>query len=236
MERHAKLYSTLLVLLSCAAAHAAPALHVPLSLQKTQLVKPAPFRPSAPTTNVRMAPVAVQSYSEPRIRPLLNAPTLPRLDPVADIQPAKPEAFTQGAQATLVFTATRLNKGYRGVNVGAGALSLFEPGGQCELPPRTIGDIQQVNADQPETRLQIPADTPLVLSSFWSAGGSHCLMGNYGFTAEDGAIYKLTSVQDVTGGVCSLRLQRQVADASHYVADNSLRPSPAGCQQAALGF
>lgn len=214
-----KKYTTALICLACtlifATANATPAgKPTNLMLKKTRLAKPAAFN----RTQARPAHHSIASAGTAKAG--MSPPVRPDLE----------------SQATLVYTSTHLDKGYRGVNVGTGALMVFESGGQCEMPPRTLGGPQEINADRPQTRLQIPAGEPLVFSSLWSAGGAHCLMGSYSFTAEQGATYKVTSVQDRAAGTCRLTWQKMQTDTGQFVADASLRRAPGGCQQAALSF
>ena len=242
MSSYAKLIFALPLFLLPCLSQAGPDSDVPaLALQKTQLAMPSPFRGSLPAVTARSrVVVAVQPkplaspMAKPLPAPVMQAMPAVRTHLVEVPAPVKNQAPKWNSQATLVFTATRLNKGFQGSNVGVGALELYEPGGQCELPPRSLSGLQEVTADQPEKRFQIPAGQPLELSSFWSAGGSHCLLGNYSFTAEQGGTYKLTSVQDLVGGVCRLRMQKLAEDSGRFVADNTLRQSPGGCQSAAL--
>lgn len=131
--------------------------------------------------------------------------------------------------ATLTFTATQLDRDYRGEHLGTGSLRLYAPGGQCEMPPKALAGTQRVNADQRSVLLTIPAGQPLVLASFWSAGGAHCVVGNYNFTAEPGASYKLTNVQSRATGLCKLRLQRLAEDGSRYLEDYSLQRNNRAC-------
>ena len=149
---------------------------------------------------------------------------------------AAPPSIDNTTQATLIFTATGLGKDYRGMNLGTGSLRLYEPGRQCEYPPVSLTETQDVNADQPVVLMTIPAERPLVVSSVWSSGAAHCIVGNYTFTAKEDVVYRLTNTQDRSKGVCSLRLQRLVRASNRYENDYSLRRLRAGCtpQRAAL--
>lgn len=152
-------------------------------------------------------------------------------------QTVSPYSGTSHAQATLVYTATRLRRDYRGRNLGASSLRFYPPGGRCEVPPRTLAVTQNVTADQPFVLVTIPAGKPMVLSSFWSAADAYCKIRDYNFTPVRGGVYKLTNIQDVSAGVCRLRLQRLSSDAGHYVDDNdALQPASRQCQRADLGM
>ncbi len=134
-------------------------------------------------------------------------------------------------QATLIFTASHLARDYRGASLGTGSLRLYEPGGQCEYPPKALAFTQNVNADHPVVLLTIPAGQPLVLASFWSSGAAHCVVGNYNFVPKENTLYRLTNMQNRHKGICSLRLQRLAKDRGRYVEDYSLVRSKGQCDR-----
>lgn len=185
---------------------------------------------AAPAVNAPLSPIKLEKT------PL----TKPASAPALEHRPARsvvPYANASPAQATLVFTATRLRRDYRGKSLGAGSLRFYPPGGRCEVPPRTLTDTQNVTADEPFALVTIPAGRPMVLSSFWSAAGAYCKVRDYNFTPVRGGVYKLTNIQDASAGVCRLRLQRLSSDGGHYINDNeALRPAGNQCQRADLGM
>lgn len=175
---------------------------------------------------VLLATLALSIASIGHPAPPLRATALP---PPAS-PPVQPVAAAR--RATLVFTATSLSKGYGGANVGTGALRVYEPSRDCATPPNALIKTQEVTVDQPEVLLTIPAGRPLVLASFWNAGGAHCVVGNYDFIPQAGASYVLTNVQNISSGTCRLRLKRLADDGRRYVPDHSLRRSRRGCVSA----
>lgn len=185
---------------------------------------------AAPAADLSLKPIGLQKTQ------LVKPASAQGLRP-PPAQPVAPYLGPAPAQATLVFTATRLRRDYRGRSLGAGSLRFYPLGGRCEKPPRTLVDTQDVTADQPFSLVTIPAERPMVLSSFWSAAGAYCKVRDYNFTPVRGGVYKLTNVQNISAGVCHLRLQRLASDGGHYVDDNdALQPAGRACQAAGLGM
>lgn len=134
-------------------------------------------------------------------------------------------------QATLIFTATDLRKDFHGGNLGTGSLRLYAPGGQCQYPPKSLAETRDVTVDYPSVLITLPANKPVVLASFWTAGAAHCVVGNYKFTPRENVVYRLINSQNRRKGVCSLQLQRLVDTGGQYVNDYSLRPTRGNCDR-----
>lgn len=217
--------------------------------KKTQLTKPAPAQRSGQVTGrrslhiARQTPLIAPSTAQATIiskptptqrsgqTPLRRSSIIPLAAPL-DVPPAA----RAPDRATLIFTATDLKKDYRGGNLGTGSLRLYTPGGQCEYPPKSLAQTQDVTADRPSVSLNVPADQPLVLASFWTSGPAHCVVGNYQFVPKKGRVYKLTNTQNRSTGVCRLELQRLDDRSNRYVNDYSMRSTRGTCDhQVALG-
>lgn len=218
------------------------------TFKKTQLTKPAPAQRSAqgieqrspriprqtplvaPST-ARAAIIKPTSVQRSEQQPVRQSAIIPQATPLV-----VPPTARAPDRATLIFTATDLRKDYRGGNLGTGSLRLYTPGGQCEYPPKSLAQTQDVTADRPFVSLNIPADQPLVLASFWTSGPAHCVVGNYKFVPKRGRTYKLTNTQNRSTGVCRLELQRLDDRSNRYIKDYSMRSTRGSCDhQVALG-
>ncbi|MDN5873339.1 MAG: hypothetical protein L0H29_03015 [Sinobacteraceae bacterium] len=119
------------------------------------------------------------------------------------MQPHRP------ATATLTYTSTGLEEGFKGAEVGVSALHFYSKPEFCVPVSSRRGDVRQVSKNQSQVTVTIPASQPLVVEGFWSAAGQHCLLGNRTFLPEPGVHYRLTSRVDVKAGQCNLWLEER---------------------------
>ena len=70
--------------------------------------------------------------------------------------------------ATVSFTATDLRRGYGGVSVGRGTVSVYAGSRACDNPQ--VVEARAVTADHPVARFRLPPERELLVTSAWSAG------------------------------------------------------------------
>lgn len=118
-------------------------------------------------------------------------------------------------RATLTYTATDMRQGVAGRSIGKGTLTLTRATDFCGEHDGEPDTIEQVSANNPRTTVWIPAGQPLILNSFWSAAGRHCLVSNLAFRAEAGATYRVTTEVGNGRGQCRVRVAQRRADGSY---------------------
>lgn len=120
-----------------------------------------------------------------------------------------------GPQATLTYTSNRLGEGFMGRAVGVSGLYLFAKPSFCSQQRRPLGDIRQVDYEQPESRVTLPANQPLAVELFWQgAEDRKCLIDDLAFLADPGAEYRLINDVDLEAGRCRITVEKRQEDGS----------------------
>lgn len=132
----------------------------------------------------------------------------PAPKPTAAPPPAMLGAQPSGPTATLTYTATGLELGYRGTANGRSALHLYATPEFCAPVKDKVGGLREVSAARQEITVTIPAARPLVVEAFWSRSDQHCLLGNRAFMARPGIHYRMTTRVDQDTG-CVLWVQKR---------------------------
>ncbi|MDT0617090.1 hypothetical protein RM531_01240 [Salinisphaera sp. P385] len=114
-----------------------------------------------------------------------------------------------GGQAVIEFTSNRLDINAMGGEAGVGTMGVHVKPSFCAGASQPVGGLKRISASQRMESLSVPAGEPLVVEAFWQSGDRHCFITQRAFTAQAGAVYRMTQQVNTATSACQLQVSQQ---------------------------